>query len=77
VTAAERAGVALMVPCGFCWATPNTTCGEQGLHLARYVRAYRRGLLSHKELAAICEALAQVSAGHVVSQVSATSRYRG
>jgi hypothetical protein len=55
-------------------ATPNTTCREQGLHLARYVRAYRRGLLSQKDLAAICEALAQVSAGHVVSGVSATLR---
>jgi hypothetical protein len=75
VTGAERAAVALMVPCGFCWATPNTTCGQEGLHLARYVRAYRRGLLSHKELAAICEALAQVSAGHVVSGVPATPRY--
>jgi hypothetical protein len=74
VTGAERAAVALMVSCGFCWARPNTTCGEQGLHLARYVRAYRRGLLSHKELAATCEALAQVSGGHVVSEASATPR---
>jgi len=74
VTSAESAAVALMVSCGFCWAKPNTTCDQEGLHLARYVRAYRRGLLSQKELAAICEALAQVSAGHVVSGVSATPR---
>jgi hypothetical protein len=66
--------VALMATCGFCWARPGQACGEEGLHLARYVRAYRRGLLGQKDLAAICEALAQVSAGCVVVEVPAGAR---
>jgi hypothetical protein len=69
MTGAERAAVALMATCGFCWARPGSTCGEQGLHLARYVRAYRRGLLDQKDLAEICEALAQVSAGYIVAEM--------
>jgi hypothetical protein len=35
---------------------------------------YRRGLLGQKDLAAICEALAQVSAGYVVVEVPAGAR---
>jgi hypothetical protein len=68
VTGAERAAVALMVSCGFCWARPGAVCEHQGLHLARYVRAYRRGLISQQELAVICGPLAHVSAGQVVAQ---------
>jgi hypothetical protein len=71
VTGAERAAVALITTCGFCWARPGVVCGAEGLHLARYVRAYRRGLLGQQDLAAICEALAQISAGHVVAEVPA------
>jgi hypothetical protein len=74
VTGAERAAAALMATCGFCWARPGVACGEEGLHLARYVRAYRRGLLGQKDLAVICEALAQVSAGYIVTQVAAAQR---
>jgi hypothetical protein len=74
VTGAERAAVALMATCGFCWARPGVACGEEGLHLARYVRAYRRGLLGQQELAAICETMAQVSAGYVVAKVQAVPR---
>jgi hypothetical protein len=74
MTEAERAAAALLVSCGFCWARPGAACGQDGLHLARFVRAYRRGLISQKELAAICEALPQVSAGHVVAEAPATPR---
>jgi hypothetical protein len=74
VTGEDRAALALMATCGFCWARPGAACGEDGLHLARYVRAYRRGLLSKEDLAVICEVLAQVSAGYVVAEVSAARR---
>jgi len=74
VTGSERTAAALMVSCGFCWARPGVACARDGLHLARYVRAYRRGLLDHTDLAAICEALAQVSAGHVIAEVTAVPR---
>jgi len=71
VTGAEHAAVALMVSCGFCWARPGGACGQEGLHLARYLRAYRRGLISQEELAVICAPLAHVSAGQVVAHVAA------
>jgi hypothetical protein len=74
VTGAERAAVALMATCGFCWARPGVACGKEGLHLARYVRAYRRGVLGQKDLAEICEAMAQLSAGYVVAEVPALPR---
>jgi hypothetical protein len=66
VTDAERAAAALMVSCGFCWAVPGTACGQDGLHLARYVRGYRRGLISQEELAVVCGPLKHVSAGQIV-----------
>jgi hypothetical protein len=71
VTGAERAAAALMVSCGFCWARPGDACAEAGLHLARYVRAYRKGLISQEELAVVCGPLQHVSAGQVVAQVAA------
>jgi hypothetical protein len=74
VTGAERGAAALMVPCGFCWAVPGTVCGIDGLHLARFVRAYRRGLLSREELAVLCGPPAQVSAGQVVAEVATMPR---
>jgi hypothetical protein len=74
VTGAERAAVALMATCGFCWARPGVACGEGGLHLARYLRAYRRGLLSQQELVVTCETMAHVSAGYVVPEVLALPR---
>ena len=70
MTGAEEAAVALLVPCGFCWAVPGTACGQDGLHLARYLRAYRRGLISREALKAICEVSPQVSAGQVVVEAA-------
>jgi hypothetical protein len=65
---AEQAAAALLVPCGFCWTVPGTACTDDGLHLARYLRAYRRGLISREVMRAICEAAPQVSAGQMVVQ---------
>ena len=77
MTAAELAGLALTVSCGFCWARPGTACGDHGdhgQHLARYLRAYRRGLIGRDALAVICQDLPQVSAGQVVAEVASPRR---
>jgi hypothetical protein len=74
MTGAERTAVALMISCGFCWAVPRTPCGGNGQHLARYIRAYRRGLLGRDELTAICSDLPHVNAGLVIAEVVARPR---
>jgi hypothetical protein len=71
MTRAERMAVALMISCGFCWAVPGTACSGGGQHLARYLRAYRRGLLGRDELTTICADVSHMSAGLVVAEVSA------
>lgn len=67
-------GVALMVSCGFCWAAPGTPCGEDGQHLARYLRASRRGLIGREALAALCEPLPHVSAGQIIPDTAEVPR---
>jgi hypothetical protein len=67
VTGAERAALALLVWCGFCWAAPGTACTDGGQHLARYLRAYRRGVIDRDAMTAACRAVPQVSAGHIVA----------
>jgi len=66
--------MALIVSCGFCWAAPGTSCEEDGQHLARYLRANRRGLNGREALGALFEALAHVSAGQVVPDTAAVPR---
>jgi hypothetical protein len=63
--------LAVMVPCGFCWAEPNTTCANEGQHFERYLRACRRGLISRDAMREICAALGPVSAGKLVADVHA------
>jgi hypothetical protein len=70
VSGAEHARLALMVRCGFCWAAPGTACTDEGQHLARYLRAYRRGLIGRDVMTAVCRPLPVVSAGQVVSDVT-------
>ena len=74
MTGAERTAVVLMISCGFCWAAPRTACSRGGQHLARYLRAYRRGLLGREELTAICAELPHVSAGVVVVEITTRPR---
>ncbi len=71
MTDAERAALALLVWCGFCWAAPGTACTGQGHHLARYLRAFRRGLFSREDIASVCRSLPVASAGQVVADVPA------
>jgi hypothetical protein len=62
------ATLALLAPCGFCWAQPGTTCTEDGQHYARYLRIYRRGILDAASLAAVSAAAPHISAGTIVPQ---------
>jgi hypothetical protein len=59
-------GLAVMVPCGFCWAEPNTACAAGGQHFERYLRAWRRGLIGREVMREVCAALGPVSAGKLV-----------
>lgn len=70
MTSAERTALALLVWCGFCWAAPGAACAEDGQHLARYLRAYRRGLIDRDAVTAICQAMPGISAGQVVADLT-------
>jgi hypothetical protein len=72
VSGAERAALARMVWCGFCWADPGTACGAEGQHFARYLRAYRRGLISADAIVAVCLAIPVISHGQLVADMPAT-----
>jgi hypothetical protein len=62
------AALALLAPCGFCWAQPGTTCTDDGQHYARYLRIYRRGILDAAGLAAVSNAAPHISAGTIVPE---------
>jgi hypothetical protein len=63
---AERAGqAARLARCGVCWAEPGEPCGDargglDGVHLARYARARRRGLLGEAAMTAALAAAGDV-----------------
>ena len=67
MTDAECATVVLLVWCGFCWTAPGAACMDEGQHLARYLRAYRRGLIGQEVMASVCRSLPAASAGQVVA----------
>jgi hypothetical protein len=51
---------ALGVNCGYCWAAPRIPCvspEQGGIHVARFGRAMRRGLISGPDLLAIVQTL--------------------
>jgi hypothetical protein len=63
-----------LVNCGHCWAVPGSPCvsGEtavDGLHVARFARAMRRGLIAGPELIAVLQALVKFTNGTVVCDV--------
>lgn len=74
MTGAELTGLVLRVPCGFCRAPPGTACARQGQHLARYLRAYRRGLISRELMASAWLLVPAASAGQLVTDVSGLAR---
>jgi hypothetical protein len=60
------AALALLVPCGFCWAEPGTPSTDAGQHYARFLRIYRRGILDATGMAAVSKAAAHITAGRIV-----------
>jgi hypothetical protein len=60
------ATLALLAPCGFCWAEPGTPCADLGQHYARFLRIYRRGILDAAGLAAVGKAAAYITAGTII-----------
>jgi len=65
------AAIALLAPCGFCWAVPNTACTDVGQHYARYLRAYRRGILNAAGMAIVSNASPCITAGTIVPDAGA------
>jgi hypothetical protein len=58
--------LALLAPCGFCWAEPGTPCTDTGQHYARYLRIYRRGVLTAAGMTAVSKAAPYLTAGTIV-----------
>jgi len=56
---------ARLVPCGHCGRRPGTGCSDRGEHLARFVAAQERGLITRTELASVAAVL-DVIAWHVI-----------
>ena len=59
---------ARLVHCGQCWQRPGRPCtvsGPAGDHLARYMRAERKGLITRTELAGVVRQLGAIAA-HVI-----------
>jgi hypothetical protein len=73
VTDAERVALVLLVWCGFCWAAPGTVCAGHGQHMARYLRAFRCGLVGRDDMAAVCRSVPVVSAGQIVADATVTA----
>jgi hypothetical protein len=65
-TVRSAVSIALLAPCGFCWAEPGTPCIEAGQHYARYLRVYRRGVLDTAGMAAVSQAAPYTTAGTIV-----------
>jgi hypothetical protein len=56
------------VNCGQCWARPGEPCDAPGgYHLARFVRARRRGLISEPDLRAVLQAAVVFTLATVIS----------
>lgn len=61
---------AARVTCGFCWQAPGEPCTADGWHLARFLRAYRRGLITKAEMVTVLATLTVISEGAVVTEAA-------
>ena len=56
--------------CGHCWAHPGVPCvtegGARGYHVARFGRAFRRGLISGRALVAVLHCIGVFTGSTVV-----------
>jgi hypothetical protein len=68
----EICELALMCPCGECWQVPGVPCvtDPEGSHLARWLRAERRGLISSADLAAVAATLEVIAPAVIVPEVT-------
>jgi hypothetical protein len=58
---AAIAADALAVSCGHCWADPGQQCAEStpgAMHLARFARCRRRGLISDADMCTVLDVAA-------------------
>lgn len=62
-TDAPPAERVLQAECGHCW---QASCAPGGSHLARWLRAERRGLISRAEVAAAIDGLTVITLGTVI-----------
>src|SRR5260370_31977766 len=58
------------VTCGFCWQAPGEPCTAGGFHLARFLRAHRRGLITRAELVTVLATLTVIAEGAVVTEAT-------
>lgn len=71
---AEVCAEARRVPCGHCWRERGLPCvtnpdtAAEGLHMARFIRAHRKGLISETELGAVLHAASVLTHGSVIWQ---------
>jgi hypothetical protein len=77
VTGSHPATLARTVWCVFCWAGPGKAChSPEGQHFARYLRAYRRGVIGKDTMIAVCLAIPRISNGQAVPDTPAPGRTR-
>jgi len=51
---------AMQAECGECWPGHGNPCDAEGVHLARFARARRRGLISGEDMSAVLDAAGEV-----------------
>lgn len=69
-TTAQTAALALLAPCGHCWQPPGCPCAPTGQHLARYLRAERRGVIDRSALTAVIARLDVLAPSVLVPDVT-------
>jgi len=60
-----------MAQCGQCWQVPGKPCTPEGSHLARYIRALRRALITDAHITALTDALDAFTLATVVPDILA------
>jgi hypothetical protein len=63
------------VSCGECWQWPGLPCGDGWDHLARYMRASRRGLIRTDELQRVVHLAVTLSGVPVVRHEDGRTLY--
>ena len=70
----EIAAAALAANCGYCWASPGAPCATLhpgGTHVARFARAYRKGLITSADLSLVLDTLDGFTGASVLYEAAA------